>query len=667
MIRGMRPRHLALPALSLAAALTLAACTAGSPANASSPSPGRRPGVRPSPTRPAGPLVLDAAQASWRLPSPLQREVVLAVGGRLQILGGLTGAGVSTTAVLNVDPARGDPTPGPALPRGVHDAAGALLGGKTIVFGGGGTSSVAIVQQAGGEVIGALPMVRSDLAAATVGNTAYLVGGYDGTALRREVLATSDGKSFRQVATLPQGVRYPAVAALGGTIYVIGGELASGTSTPDIVALDTATGQARLLGQLLQPVSHASAVVLDGQLFVAGGTNGQQRTDQIWRIDPSTGTTTSAGLLPYAVADAGAAVVGGQGYLVGGTGNGDATLDTVITLTAQVAPPVASYTGAGPGKLAPGSDPSVLPGPLLIANEDNNQVIEISPTGQVLWQFPRPGDLATGQTFKKPDDAFLSPDGRQIIATQEQDFAVTLIDVATHRIVWQYGQPGVHGSGPNRLWNPDDAMVMPNGDVVISDIINCRIIVVAKGEHTVARSYGRVGSCYHNPPLRLGSPNGAFPLQDGNWLVTEINRDWVSEIAPGGTVLWSTHPPGVAYPSDTNEIGPNRYLTVDYSFPGQVVIFDRSGRTIWRYRPTGAAALNHPSLAEELPNGDVMLNDDANHRVIVVDPRTNQVVWQYGVTGRPGSALGLLNNPDGVDLAPPYSLLGRHAATLRPL
>jgi len=131
-------------------------------------------------------------------------------------------------------------------------------------------------------------------------------------------------------------------------------------------------------------------------------------------------------------------------------------------------------------------------------------------------------------------------------------------------------------------------------------------------------------------------------------------------------VLWSTHPPGVAYPSDTNEIGPNRYLTVDYSYPGQVVIFDRSGGTIWRYRPTGAAALNHPSLSFGLPNGDVLLNDDLNDRIIAIDPRTNRVVWQYGTTGRPGSALGLLSNPDGLDLAPPYSLLGTKAATLSP-
>jgi len=374
-------------------------------------------------------------------------------------------------------------------------------------------------------------------------------------------------------------------------------------------------------------------------------------------------TTTSAGIASLGLGPLGPGV-----YTLVATDAGYIDSKAEITVPESGDPPALSIQmPSAAARVAAGSDPSVLPGPVLVADENNNRLVEISPAGQVLWQFPRPGDLAPGQTFERPDDAFFSPDGTQIIATQEEDFAVTLIDVATHKIVWRYGQPGVHGSGPNRLWNPDDAMVMPNGDVLISDIKNCRIIVVAQGQHAVAKSYGQVGSCYHNPPLRFGSPNGAFPLQDGNWLVTEINRDWVSEIAPGGTVLWSTHPPGVAYPSDTNEIGPNRYLTVDYSYPGQVVIFDRSGRTIWRYRPTGAAALNHPSLAFGLPNGDVLLNDDVNDRVIVVDPRTSRVVWQYGTTGRPGSALGLLSNPDGLDLAPPYSLLVTKAATLHSL
>ncbi len=81
---------------------------------------------------------------------------------------------------------------------------------------------------------------------------------------------------------------------------------------------------------------------------------------------------------------------------------------------------------------------------------------------------------------------------------------------------------------------------------------------------------------------------------------------------------------------------------------------------MWRFRPAGAAALNHPSLALPLPNGNILVNDDRNDRVIVIGTKTNRIVWQYGHDGVPG----YLDNPDGVDLAPPDSLLMTHAATM---
>ena len=59
--------------------------------------------------------------------------------------------------------------------------------------------------------------------------------------------------------------------------------------------------------------------------------------------------------------------------------------------------------GQGPASDAgaltrPGSDPSVLPGDLLIADRGNNRLLELDPAGRVVWQFPRPGDLRAGQT-----------------------------------------------------------------------------------------------------------------------------------------------------------------------------------------------------------------------------------------------------------------------------
>ena len=47
-----------------------------------------------------------------------------------------------------------------------------------------------------------------------------------------------------------------------------------------------------------------------------------------------------------------------------------------------------------------------------------------------------------------------------------------------------------------------------------------------------------------------------------------------------------------------------------------------------------------------------------------MNPKTNKIVWQYGETRRPGREPGRLNIPDGVDLAPPHSLLVIHAATM---
>jgi hypothetical protein len=132
-----------------------------------------------------------------------------------------------------------------------------------------------------------------------------------------------------------------------------------------------------------------------------------------------------------------------------------------------------------------------------------------------------------------------------------------------------------------------------------------------------------------------------------------------------GRAVGDTHPPGFTYPSDTNELRPGVFLSVDYTSPGAIETFTPNGQPLWRYEPVGSQSLNHPSLALPLPNGDILANDDRNDRVIVIDPHTNRIVWQYGHTGRVGSRPGYLANPDGVDLAPPYSLTIRFARSMR--
>ncbi|HEY3462779.1 MAG TPA: PQQ-binding-like beta-propeller repeat protein [Gaiellaceae bacterium] len=317
----------------------------------------------------------------------------------------------------------------------------------------------------------------------------------------------------------------------------------------------------------------------------------------------------------------------------------------------------------GRAHLAPGSDPSVLPEDVLIADRSNDRLLVVDPHGRLVWRFPPPGSAS----LPLPDDAFFSPDGRRIVVTEEDVDVVSVVDVASRRIVWRYGATLAPGSGPDRLAHPDDAMLLPDGAIVAADIENCRLVLLHPPSHRLARASGSpANGCVHAPPRAWGSPNGAFPLAGGGTLVTEINGDWVDALSANGRLLWSAHPPGISYPSDSNEVRRGLFVTVGWQSPGVLETFDRHGRLTWRYRPRpGAPQLDHPSLALPLPNGDLLVNDDFDDRVIVVDPRTNRVVWQYGHTGVAGSAPGYLSRPDGVDLVPPAALLTRIHARIR--
>ncbi len=353
--------------------------------------------------------------------------------------------------------------------------------------------------------------------------------------------------------------------------------------------------------------------------------------------------------------------------LAGCAGGGHPTTGTT---SSQPPPRPKTRPPAGPfahpvsaAHLAPGSDPSVLPADVLIADRSNNRLLVVDPRGRIVWRFPAAG----GRGLPLPDDAFFSPSGRDIVATQEDVDTISVVDVGKRRIVWHYGASGVPGSSSNRLAHPDDAMALTGGSILVADIENCRLLLLRPPAHRPASAAGSpVQGCVHDPPRTWASPNGAFPLRAGGVLVTEINGDWVDALSPRGRVLWSTHPPGVSYPSDSNEVRPGLYVTVGYETPGILETFDRSGRLRWRYQPrAGDPPLDHPSLSLPLPNGDFLVNDDFNDRVIVVDPRTNRVVWQYGHTGVAGSAPGYLSRPDGVDLAPPVALLAHIHARMR--
>jgi N-acetylneuraminic acid mutarotase len=629
---------------------------------------------------PKGIPAVEAGVLPWALDQPLSREVLFpGTGNSVIVAGGLDAASRSLARVFSLDVATGAITPVGNLPSPVHDAAGAQLGARDVVFGGGSPTTTPAVQSfaAPGAATGAsasplsgqLPRPRSDASAVVVGDTAYVVGGYDGTNPDAQVLSTKDGAHFAVVANLPVPVRYPAVAATGGRIYLFGGEAVgghdAGHAVDTIQMVDPASKSSAVIGHLTQPTAGAVACVVGGHVYVAGGTAapaaGSESTSSlssaapsgsVFAFDEKTHKMLAAGTLPVPVAYGAAEVVGDRAWLIGGENSGTPT-SSVEMFTPDTAFGTAGTAGAGSPYF--GSK-------LLVADRGNNRLLLLDDTGKIIWTYPSDYAAAPPGGFYFPDDAFFAKHGTEIISNQEQNETIVIIAFPSGQLLWQYGHPGVPSAAPGYLHEPDDAYLLKNGQVAIADADNCRIQLI-NPDHSIGWQIGTNGVCEHNPPNSVGSPNGDTPLADGNILVSEIRGQWVSEYTPKGALVWTVHLP-IGYPSDPQQIGPDLYLISDYSHPGAIVEFNREGQILYKYAPaSGLGELNQPSLTELLPSGVFMTNDDYRNRMVAIDPATQALVWEYGVADTPGTAPGMLNTPDGFDLLLPDGSTPTHTAT----
>jgi outer membrane protein assembly factor BamB len=290
------------------------------------------------------------------------------------------------------------------------------------------------------------------------------------------------------------------------------------------------------------------------------------------------------------------------------------------------------------------SDAAALGGyDVLIADRGNDRVLLVSPGKKILWEY----DFTGIRRGMGADDAFFADGGKRIIVNLEHEQLIEVIDIKTKKVVWSYGHLGQRGAGAGYLDFPDDAYKLPNGDVMAADIRNCRIMEIAPDKRIV-RQAGMTRQCGSRPP-RLAAPNGDTPLPNGHVLVSTIDDHTLIELDENWKRVFRLELP-VRYPSDPQMTKAGNFLVCDYSRPGRIIEIDRRGRVVWSYTAEGEGGLNRPSLAIELPNGNILANDDLNHRVIVIGKASRKILWQYGVTGRRGTRPGYLHIPDGLDI-----------------
>jgi YVTN family beta-propeller protein len=272
----------------------------------------------------------------------------VASGGEIVLLGGLNAADTSVDSVLAAG-YHGGRVIG-RLPSVRHDTAAAVINRMIYVFGGGNGPSqlndIVRVDPGTGSsrLVGHLPAASSDSTAATIGGTAYVVGGYTGTHWLDTIVGYRPGQAAHVVAHLPHTLRYAAVTAVGNRLVIAGGSLENGTASGSVLVYVPATGRVTRLGTLPAPTTHAAAAAIGNVAYVIGGRGASlgTPTTAIVAIDVARKRIRAAGQLQTARSDLAAATVGSRIIVAGGKGAGG----TVATIS-QLAPGARSTSAIG--------------------------------------------------------------------------------------------------------------------------------------------------------------------------------------------------------------------------------------------------------------------------------------------------------------------------------
>lgn len=244
---------------------------------------------------------------------------MLALDGKVYVIGGFDGGGAMLASVELYDPATDTWSSAPPLPEAMHHVNAAVVDGTIYVVG----------------------SLRFNFAT-------------DGSSFSY----TPGDATWSSRAPMPVGTERgsSAVGVIGQRIYLAGGF--RGGSVADVSAYDASTDTWEALPALPEARDHLVGAAVDGVFYAIGG-----RTDGIGELrgaveafDPTSGTWSSRASMLTPRGGAAAAVVGERIFVVGGEGNPDTptgvfaeneAYDTVSDTWTTHAPMVTPRHGTG--------------------------------------------------------------------------------------------------------------------------------------------------------------------------------------------------------------------------------------------------------------------------------------------------------------------------------
>ncbi|MHA1684135.1 MAG: aryl-sulfate sulfotransferase [Promethearchaeota archaeon] len=226
---------------------------------------------------------------------------------------------------------------------------------------------------------------------------------------------------------------------------------------------------------------------------------------------------------------------------------------------------------------------------LLLTNGNDIQVMNLD--GEITWNVP----------MTKVLDKELMPNGNILVTRGAPGFGEVVEITPQGSIAWNVSSAG----GVDFNW-PHDADYLPNGNFLVADTLNDRVIEINRSgdvewEWHVADSL--------NPTLFNNTP-------------AYVND---ADLLPGGIILTCLR---------------------DYNM---IMEIDRSGNILWSYGDFSNTSMLHgPHNPDKLENGNIMVCDSENGRIVEISPQ-KEIAWLYDPGSEGGEGLGWPRDADVID------------------
>ncbi len=160
---------------------------------------------------------------------------------------------------------------------------------------------------------------------------------------------------------------------------------------------------------------------------------------------------------------------------------------------------------------------------------------------------------------------------------------------------------------------------------------------------------GAVSSGVTLPPIPPVTGNRKKPVP--SWgkplpypiVIADRRNNRLIEIAPDKRIVWEFPSPDLVLyrgNEDVNFSEDGKLLAVseEDNFDVHIVDYEKKAIT-WTYgipdhKGSKPGLLNYPDDAHLLPDGTFLTADIRNHRVLIIDPKTNKIVTQWGTAGK---------------------------------